>query len=64
MSNIEGIVNFGSELLLEIQFWQINLQLLQQLLEDDEERIITLWNQVIDEIDRIQTKKEKKENGS
>jgi hypothetical protein len=58
MSNIEGIVNFGSELLLEIQFWQINLQLLQQSLEDDEERIITLWNQVIDEIDRIQQKKD------
>ena len=58
MSNIENIVNFGSELLLEIHFWQINLQLLQQSLEDDEERILSLWNQVIDEIDRTQQKKD------
>ena len=58
MTNIEGIVNFGSELLLEIQFWQINLQLLQQSLEDDEERILSLWNQVIDEIDHRQQKKD------
>jgi len=64
MNNIEGIQEYAHKLLHEIQFWQINLKLMEIAVEREEKNILLLQKKVIDEIDRIQTKKEKKENGS
>ena len=54
MTNIENIQEYSHNLLHEIQFWQINVHLIEQACEKEEKRIISLWNDVINEIDRRQ----------
>ncbi len=57
MTNIENIQEFAHKLLHEIQFWQINVHLIEQACEKEEKRIISLWNDVINEIDLRQQEK-------
>ena len=64
MTNMENIHHYGQDLLLEIQFWQININILQKACEKEEKRIISLQKRVIDEIDRIQTERENNESKS
>ena len=59
MTNMENIHHYGQDLLLEIQFWQININILQKACEKEEKRIISLQKRVIDEIDRIEQDKKK-----
>ena len=59
MTNMENIHHYGQDLLLEIQFWQININILQKACEKEEKRILSLQKRVIDEIDRIQQDKKK-----
>jgi len=57
MTNIENIQEFAHKLLHEIQFWQINVHLIEQACEKEEKRILSLWNDVINEIDLRQQEK-------
>ena len=57
MTNMEDFHQYGQNLLLEIQFWQINVSILQKACEKEEKRILSLQKRVIDEIDRIQQEK-------
>ena len=61
---MENIHHYGQNLLLEIQFWQINLKLMEKAVEKEEKGIISLQKRVIDEIDRIQTERENNESKS
>ena len=61
---MENIHHYGQNLLLEIQFWQINLKLMEKAVEKEQKRILLLQKRVIDEIDRIQTERENNESKS
>ena len=53
------IGQMGNTLLQEIHFWQINLNLLEKRLENEEKLLLTLHNDIVQEIDRIQQDKKR-----
>ena len=61
---MENIHHYGQDLLHEIHFWTINLNLLEKAVEIEEKRILSLQKRVIDEIDRIQIERENNESKS
>ena len=60
MTSIEYIQEFAHKLLHEIQFWQINVHLIEKACEKQEKHILSLWNRVIEEIDHRQQQREVK----
>ena len=64
MSEIHETAKFGNDLLHEIHFWTINLNLLEIAVEKEEKSILSLQKRVIDEIDRIQIERENNESKS
>ena len=59
MNNVEMITQTGNMLLQEIQFWQINLNLLEKALENEGKCLLVLHHDVVREIDRIQQDKKR-----
>ena len=59
MNRVQIIGQMGNTLLQEIHFWQITLNIYEKVLEDEEKLLLTLHNDIVQEIDRIQQDKKR-----
>ena len=54
-SDVPNIVNqYGKDLLNEIHFLQVQVNILLEVADQEQDRILRLWNRVITEIERRQ----------
>ena len=49
---MQELIKYGEELLHEIHFWSINVQLIEKAADKEEKSILDLWSRVIKEFDR------------
>ena len=64
VSNMQELIKYGEELLHEIHFWSINVQLIEKAADKEEKSILDLWSRVIKEIDRRQVERDYNESES